>query len=36
VVRFLTADDAKQAKAARRAIEGGGIFIGVTVLLEAE
>lgn len=36
VVRLLTADDANQAKAARRAIEGNEIFLGVTVLLEAE
>jgi predicted nucleic-acid-binding protein len=36
VVRFLTADDARQARAARRVIEGGDIFIGTTVLLESE
>lgn len=36
VVRLLTADDAQQAQAARRAIEGKEIFLGVTVLLEAE
>ncbi|KKW91078.1 type II toxin-antitoxin system VapC family toxin [Sphingobium chungbukense] len=36
VVRLLTADDAEQAQAARRAIEGQEIFLGVTVLLEAE
>lgn len=36
VVRLLTADDADQAKAARRAIEGNEIFLGITVLLEAE
>ena len=36
IVRFLTADDARQAKAARRVIESGDIFIGTTVLLESE
>lgn len=36
VVRLLTADDAGQAQAARQAVEGGSIFLGVTVLLEAE
>jgi predicted nucleic-acid-binding protein len=36
VVRFLTADDKKQAKAARSAIEVGDIFIPTTVLLESE
>lgn len=36
VVRLLTADDEEQAQAARRAIEGKEIFLGVTVLLEAE
>ena len=36
IVRFLTADDPRQAKAARREIGGGDIFIGATVLLEAE
>jgi predicted nucleic-acid-binding protein len=36
VVRFLTADDPEQAKAARRVIEGGDIFVGTTVLLESE
>ena len=36
VVRFLTADDEKQAKAARTAIEAGDIFIATTVLLESE
>lgn len=36
VVRFLTADDKKQAKAARAAIEAGDIFIPTTVLLESE
>ncbi|KTE21684.1 MULTISPECIES: type II toxin-antitoxin system VapC family toxin [unclassified Sphingopyxis] len=36
IVRFLTADDKKQAKAARAAIEAGDIFIATTVLLESE
>ncbi len=36
LVRFLTADDLKQAQAARRVIEAGDIFIGTTVILETE
>ena len=36
IVRVLTADDASQAKAARRVIEAGDIFIGTTVVLETE
>jgi len=36
VVRFLTADDEKQAKTARAAIEAGNIFIDTTVMLESE
>jgi predicted nucleic-acid-binding protein len=36
LVRFLTADDPKQAKTARRVIEAGDIFIGATVILETE
>ncbi|WP_449473006.1 type II toxin-antitoxin system VapC family toxin [Sphingobium chungangianum] len=36
VVRLLTADDEQQAAAARRAIEGRDVFLGLTVLLEAE
>ncbi len=36
LVRFLTADDPKQARAARRVIEAGDIFIGTTVILETE
>ena len=36
VIRLLTADDQKQAKAARKIVEGNEIFLGVTVLLEAE
>ncbi|MDR3435304.1 type II toxin-antitoxin system VapC family toxin [Telmatospirillum sp.] len=36
VVRLLTADDPEQAIAAKRIIEAGDIFVGVTVLLEVE
>lgn len=36
VVRFLTGDDRRQAKAARAAIEAGDIFVATTVLLESE
>lgn len=36
LVRFLTADDAKQAKAARVVIEGGDVFVATTVVLETE
>ena len=36
VVRFLTADDARQAKAARAVIEAGDLFIATTVMLESE
>ena len=36
IVRLLTGDDEKQAKAARSVVEGSEIFLGVTVLLEAE
>lgn len=36
IVRFLTGDDKRQAKAARAAIEAGDIFIATTVLLETE
>lgn len=36
IVRFLTADDRKQAQAARLVIEAGDVFIGTTVLLETE
>lgn len=36
IVRFLTADDKRQAKAARAAIEAGDIFVATTVLLESE
>lgn len=36
VIRLLTADDAAQAEAARHAIADHDIFIGMTVMLEAE
>jgi predicted nucleic-acid-binding protein len=36
LVRFLTADDPKQARAARQVIEAGSVFIGTTVILETE
>ncbi|MCW1431056.1 type II toxin-antitoxin system VapC family toxin [Novosphingobium sp. JCM 18896] len=36
VIRFLTADDKRQAEAARAVISGGDIFIPTTVLLESE
>jgi len=36
VIRFLTADDKRQARAARSAIEAGDIFVATTVLLESE
>ena len=36
VVRLLTADDAEQAKTAKLIVGSGDIFVGVTVLLEAE
>jgi predicted nucleic-acid-binding protein len=36
LIRFLTADDAKQAKQARDLIEAGDVFIGTTVVLETE
>lgn len=36
IVRFLTNDDKRQARAARGAIEDGDIFIATTVLLECE
>ncbi len=36
IVRFLTADDEKQARAARAVIEGGDIFVPMTVMLESE
>jgi predicted nucleic-acid-binding protein len=36
IVRLLTADDAKQAQAARAIVESGDIFVGSTVVLETE
>lgn len=36
LVRFLTADDERQAKAARRFIAAGDVFIPTTVVLETE
>ena len=36
IVRFLTADDPKQAHAARVVFEAGDTFIGTTVILETE
>lgn len=36
VVRFLTADDEKQARAARAAVAAGEIFVPLTVVLESE
>ena len=36
IVRFLTADDEKQARAARAAVAAGDIFVPLTVVLESE
>ena len=36
VVRFLTSDDPVQAQVAKQVIEAGHVFIGTTVVLEAE
>lgn len=36
IIRLLTADDPVQAEAAQRVIQEGDVFIGATVLLEAE
>jgi predicted nucleic-acid-binding protein len=36
VVRFLTADDPRQARAARRVFEAGEVYLGTTVILETE
>lgn len=36
VIRLLTGDDAVQAIAARQVFAAGDVFVGVTVLLEAE
>ncbi|MGZ8287024.1 MAG: type II toxin-antitoxin system VapC family toxin [Allosphingosinicella sp.] len=34
IVRFLTGDDPAQAAKARKLVEGGGIFVSTSVLLE--
>lgn len=36
LVRFLTGDDPRQSARAREIIEGGEIFVAITVFLEAE
>ncbi|MDZ7629141.1 MAG: type II toxin-antitoxin system VapC family toxin [Parvularculaceae bacterium] len=36
VIRFLTADDARDYKAARAVIEAGGVHVPLTVFLESE
>lgn len=36
VVRFLTNDDPKKSRSARKVIEAGEVFIASTVLLESE
>lgn len=36
IVRFLTGDDPAQAARARKLVEGGGIFVSTSVLLETE
>jgi predicted nucleic-acid-binding protein len=36
VVRLLTADDPRQARAARRVFEAGEVYLGTTVILETE
>ncbi len=36
IVSYLTGDDPDQATRARAVVETGGIFVGVTVLLETE
>lgn len=36
LVRFLTADDEKQARAAREVFADGNVFIATTVILECE
>lgn len=36
VVRYLTADDAAQARAARKLVDGGDVALSCTVLLETE
>jgi predicted nucleic-acid-binding protein len=36
ILRFLTGDDPAQAAKARKLVEGGGIFVPTSVLLETE
>lgn len=36
VVRYLTGDDAAQARAARKLVDGGDVALSCTVLLESE
>lgn len=36
IVRFLTGDDPAQTARARKLVEGGGIFVATSVLLETE
>jgi predicted nucleic-acid-binding protein len=36
IVRFLTGDDPAQTAKARKLVEGGGIFVSTSVLLETE
>ena len=36
IVRLLTADDPVQAKTAQQIVQEGDVFVGLTVLLEAE
>lgn len=36
VVRYLTGDHPKQSARARKLIDAGGIYVGITVMLEAE
>jgi predicted nucleic-acid-binding protein len=36
IVRFLTGDDPARTASARKVIEGGGIFVSTSVLLETE
>lgn len=36
VVRYLTGDHPRQSMRARKLIDAGGIYVGITVMLEAE
>lgn len=36
VVRYLTGDHPRQSNRARKLIDAGGIYVGITVMLEAE